>query len=193
MKRSITGFTIVELLIVIVVIAILAAISVVAYTGIQGRARDSGRIAMVNNIAKALEIYKLDNGEYPPIQDGSGAESSCGSQTENWGHCDRLRTLTDALSPYVQIDPTSLSSATQGNNYYYYTGDLPVDSGQSYGLMVYLEGDGGSDDGGYFSNAYEVGQNPAYCMNTYTGTDARWTWSWDGVTWGNTLRCHGGN
>jgi prepilin-type N-terminal cleavage/methylation domain-containing protein len=35
MKRTMSGFTIVELLIVIVVIAILAAISVVAYTGIQ--------------------------------------------------------------------------------------------------------------------------------------------------------------
>ena len=35
------GFTIVELLIVIVVIAILAAITIVAYTGIQNRAYDT--------------------------------------------------------------------------------------------------------------------------------------------------------
>lgn len=41
MNQKAYGFTIVELLIVIVVIAVLAAISVVAYAGIQNRARDS--------------------------------------------------------------------------------------------------------------------------------------------------------
>lgn len=42
LKAAKRGFTIVELLIVIVVIAILAAITVVAYNGIQNRARASG-------------------------------------------------------------------------------------------------------------------------------------------------------
>ena len=48
------GFTIVELLIVIVVIAILAAISLVAFTGVQQRGRDSSRASDTSNIAKAL-------------------------------------------------------------------------------------------------------------------------------------------
>lgn len=65
MKKTINGFTIVELLIVIVVIAILASISVVAYTGIQGRARDSKRRNDISQIARALELYKADNGGYP--------------------------------------------------------------------------------------------------------------------------------
>ena len=39
MKKTKSGFTIVELLIVIVVIGILAAITIVAYNGIQSRAR----------------------------------------------------------------------------------------------------------------------------------------------------------
>ena len=60
------GFTIVELLIVIVVIAILAAISIVAYNGIQQRARDSQRQSDIATIAKALELYLIDNGSYPP-------------------------------------------------------------------------------------------------------------------------------
>lgn len=48
------GFTIVELLIVIVVIAILAAISIIAYNGIQSRARDAQRsndIATIKMVA----------------------------------------------------------------------------------------------------------------------------------------------
>ncbi|AHB42067.1 PilE-like protein [Candidatus Saccharibacteria bacterium RAAC3_TM7_1] len=59
------GFTIVELLIVIVVIAILAAITVVAYNGIQQRARDAQRLQDITSIAKALELYKIQNSSYP--------------------------------------------------------------------------------------------------------------------------------
>lgn len=59
------GFTIVELLIVIVVIAILAAISVVAYRGIQERGRYSTMKGDMSTIRKALELYKVDHGGYP--------------------------------------------------------------------------------------------------------------------------------
>lgn len=56
--RKQTGFTIVELLIVVVVIAILAAITIVAYNGIQNRAYDSSVQSDLANIAKQYEIYK---------------------------------------------------------------------------------------------------------------------------------------
>lgn len=59
------GFTIVELLIVVVVIAILAAISVVAYTGIQNRAYDSAVQSDMTTIIKELELAKVDLGHYP--------------------------------------------------------------------------------------------------------------------------------
>lgn len=59
------GFTIVELLIVVVVIAILAAISLVAYTNIQQRARDSQRKADLKTISTAVNLYYADNGNYP--------------------------------------------------------------------------------------------------------------------------------
>lgn len=59
------GFTIVELLIVIVVIAILAAIVVVAYNGIQERARNSIRIGDINSARRIVEAYNAQNGEYP--------------------------------------------------------------------------------------------------------------------------------
>jgi general secretion pathway protein G len=65
MKKSIKGFTIVELLIVIVVIGILAAITIVAYNGVQARANDTRRASSVKTIAGLLEIFYQDNGRYP--------------------------------------------------------------------------------------------------------------------------------
>lgn len=60
-----TGFTIVELLIVIVVIAILAAISIVAYNGIQSRAHDTAIQNDLNNISKQIRQYAILNGSFP--------------------------------------------------------------------------------------------------------------------------------
>ena len=63
------AFTIVELLIVIVVIAILAAITVVAYTGVQERANDSTVQSEIAASAKKLEAFNVENGRYPETSD----------------------------------------------------------------------------------------------------------------------------
>ena len=60
-----TGFTVVELLIVIVVIGILAAITLVAYSSIQNKARDASVQNDLDQIGKLYELYKLDNYIYP--------------------------------------------------------------------------------------------------------------------------------
>jgi len=52
------GFTIVELLVVIVVITILASITTVAYNGITGRAKESALASNLSQAAKKLEVYK---------------------------------------------------------------------------------------------------------------------------------------
>lgn len=72
MKRQI-GFTIVELLIVIVVIAILAAITIVAYNGIQNRANDSAVQSDLRNLGQKVTEYMIDNSE-PPTADQAGLE-----------------------------------------------------------------------------------------------------------------------
>ena len=56
MRKNTSGFTIVELLIVVVVIAILAAISIAGYNGIQARSRDGQRKQDIATIKKALEL-----------------------------------------------------------------------------------------------------------------------------------------
>jgi prepilin-type N-terminal cleavage/methylation domain-containing protein len=64
MSRS-KGFTIVELLIVIVVIGILAAITIVSYSGIQLRARVVSVQADLGNLNKQMELFKIENDTYP--------------------------------------------------------------------------------------------------------------------------------
>lgn len=64
-KSNNRGFTLVELLIVIVVIAILAAISLVAYNGIQDRSRTTANNALATNVAKKAEAANVITGSYP--------------------------------------------------------------------------------------------------------------------------------
>lgn len=59
------GFTIVELLIVIVVIGILAAIVLNTFAGTQARARNSERQTDIKALANQLEAYYTDNVSYP--------------------------------------------------------------------------------------------------------------------------------
>ena len=66
-KTAQKGFTIVELLIVIVVIGILAALVLNTFSGVQARARDTERQTDNNSIATQLEVYYNDNGHYPTV------------------------------------------------------------------------------------------------------------------------------
>lgn len=146
MKRK--GFTIVELLIVIVVIGILAAITIVAYNGIQARARDSIRNQDIKNIAKALELYYIDKGYYPngnTYTPGSTAINSAWSTTADgsWAN------LAAVLAPYIGKLPTppgatSTAPATSEGNNYDYTGlsnssYCGSSSGQTYLLAYHQE------------------------------------------------------
>lgn len=72
------GFTIVELLIVIVVMAVLVTISVVAYRGIQDRARASEVAAGLTQAKKKLELYKVDHGTYPTTGNLASADVNDG-------------------------------------------------------------------------------------------------------------------
>lgn len=66
------GFTIVELLIVIVVIAVLAAITIVAFNGIQERAANAARLTEIRQIATLLDLYKAQFGDYPAMNTWTG-------------------------------------------------------------------------------------------------------------------------
>ncbi len=136
-KNNNKGFTIVELLIVIVVIAILAAITIVAYNGIQQRGRDSARYAAAKAIVKAIELYKVDKGVYPP-SDGTLA-AKCASHTNGYSFSDAtdgtwMKALVDEgylkqvpVPPgndcvshlsYLLVNATSYNCPARTKNYY---------------------------------------------------------------------------
>ncbi len=66
LRRHRPGFTIVELLIVIVVVAILATISVVAYNGVQQRTDDAAVQSDVAALVKKIKLLEVDLGAVPP-------------------------------------------------------------------------------------------------------------------------------
>jgi len=115
------GFTIVELLIVIVVIGILAAITIVSFNGIQARTRDAERASEVKVLQKAFEMYKVDNGVYPLHPGGS----------DNSGY--QMTLLEPLLVPtYIASMPREPGSTA----YYQYVRDT---GGVGYAIRVQYE------------------------------------------------------
>lgn len=111
-KMSQQGFTIVELLIVIVIIGILAALVFVQFNGMQQRGRDADRKADVRLIESKLAEYYADEGEYPAA-------------------------LAADLAPLEGI-PEDAHADQQGASYNgMYTSD-----GSSYTIDVPMEGEG---------------------------------------------------
>lgn len=81
MKQKAHGFTIVELLIVIVVIAVLAAITVVAYNGITRRANNTAIISAAKNSLTIINGYIAMNGSYPSTNGGACLTPTSGCAT----------------------------------------------------------------------------------------------------------------
>jgi prepilin-type N-terminal cleavage/methylation domain-containing protein len=116
------GFTIVELLIVIVVIAILAAISVVAYTGIQERANASVIQNDLANVAKKIHLLRAETGEYPV---GGASIATDGASAVGVHAASPEPSLDFKVTRSAYREPTSSGSV----NFTYCTGP-GVDSGQ---------------------------------------------------------------
>lgn len=106
------AFTIVELLIVIVVIAILAAITTVAFNGVQNRAQTSAISGGLNQVVKKIELFNASNGYYPASLTDAGVSNGditfqyTGSAT---GYC-----VTGAKGSNSLYSSNTLTSPTTG-------------------------------------------------------------------------------
>lgn len=103
------GFTIVEVLIVIFVLGVLAAIAIPVYAGIQLRATHNAQVVELREYAKLFKAYKIIHGQYPtpPFNFGYayclGDDFPLGSDGE-----ERCGGLDASASSYEVEDSTSL-------------------------------------------------------------------------------------
>ena len=116
-RKDTTGFTIVELLIVIVVIAILAAITIVSYNGIRGRAEAAAISSDLRNIANTLgKQMAIDGTAFPTVTDIRNAMTETKitppGGTNGWAIC--LNGTTSFAFVNSTTDPAQYYSSVQG-------------------------------------------------------------------------------
>ena len=78
------GFTLVELLVVMVIIGLLAALVVPTYMGRERKARSQAARAQIELLGTALDTFRLDVGRYPTTQEGLEALRTQPSGLERW-------------------------------------------------------------------------------------------------------------
>lgn len=165
------GFTIVELLIVVVVIAILASITVVAYNGIQNRTYNTKVMNTMQQVSKLIEAYNAQHGSYPTTG-GLGnvySDANCSRATDSDGYKGTdwvpgiMPSLTSSLPQSQDINSSGISGI--GGCYFY------ASDGTNYILTAWNAKRGGpSTDALYrrlgFRELSFSGSNAYYCNHS---------------------------
>lgn len=130
------GFTLVELLVVIAIIGILSTLLMTNFIGVRQRARDAQRKADLRQIQSALELYRADQGAYPPPATNGSTYTLISTLCPTPGQFP-----TNGTTVYMQTVPceplatsnVQLSNLFNSGNYYYNS------DGSSYTVAACLE------------------------------------------------------
>ena len=167
------GFTIVELLVVIVVIGILAAITTVGFNGVTSRAYNAQIQVGVRSYLQTLLAYTTVNGAYPPVpsEETMGADDRiCLGTGYSGGTCGDSQYVSNEYEPFntaLRTIATLPTVSTESVNMPYYTPE-PADPVHTFTGAVFIRQDDFTVDGE---------PNPYYLMyalrggNTDCGTD----------------------
>ncbi|MFK7851685.1 MAG: prepilin-type N-terminal cleavage/methylation domain-containing protein [Akkermansiaceae bacterium] len=101
-SRAPVGFTLVELLIVIVIIAVLVALSLFGYTRARGVADKAVAIGYLKEIQLANASYAADNGRFVTVSAKSGGDLS-GSWHNNWDFTNNLRGIPNSTDTSPEL------------------------------------------------------------------------------------------
>jgi general secretion pathway protein G len=108
------GFTLVELLIVIIIIAVLAAIAIPKFSNSSQRSKESSLRANLKLVRNAIDLFRADTGAFPANMAGLTASTTSGLSAAA-ATC--TIAATDWRGPYLQavpVDPVSGSALTYG-------------------------------------------------------------------------------
>jgi prepilin-type N-terminal cleavage/methylation domain-containing protein len=181
-KNKHSGFTIIELLVVIVIIAILTTITVVAYNGIQNRSAAAKASTVASTYAKALEMYYIDNGHFPATGEN---QPICLGTTDNYpatdlleeGQCSNFDSFTASVDEtFNQTVLSYISSVPDGSLPSVVLGEYAMrgiiyqtdEDTQAYALFYVMIGDVASScySTGNSSEDEETGQVLTECGHT---------------------------
>ena len=122
-NSKLAGFTIVELLVVIVVIGVLATITIVSFAGVQSRATKASLISDLGGASKLLSMDMVMDGAYPAtlaeINDGNGLSASSGTTYSDYfptstGFC--ITATKDSISYRVTNNSVARLGVCSGPN-----------------------------------------------------------------------------
>jgi prepilin-type N-terminal cleavage/methylation domain-containing protein len=135
----ISGFTIVELLIVIVVIGILAAITIIAYNGVQNKANDAAIRSDLRTMGAIIEANRIVTDAIPQNEAGlstlglKATKRSYGGHLVDAGTGYKYNTLyCSTISSYRPADFAIVSSSTSTNVYSFHAGTVATFASASW-------------------------------------------------------------
>ncbi|MBS1726532.1 MAG: prepilin-type N-terminal cleavage/methylation domain-containing protein [Armatimonadetes bacterium] len=104
------GFTLVELLIVIIIIAVLAAVAIPKFKDSGIRSKESALRSNLKVVRDAIDVFKTDTGTYPAGLSDLSATSAPTAGLDNTGTSKSI-TASDWRGPYVQDVPVDINGS----------------------------------------------------------------------------------
>src|SRR5713101_8041190 len=104
-RHSSAAFTLVELLLVLVILGILAAIVIPKFSGRTEQAKEQAAVTQISTFRTALDAFEVDNGYYPKGRNGLADLIQAPRDAQNW------------RGPYLQSD--TVPKDPWGNDYVY--------------------------------------------------------------------------
>lgn len=110
MKKSENGFTLIEIMVVVIILSILAGIIIPRIAGRPEEARRTKAAVQIKQLEGALNLFKIDNGFYPSTEQGLESLVSAptsGEEPQNYKDGGYMKKLPNDPwgNPYAYLSP----------------------------------------------------------------------------------------